>query len=109
MRQQGHHVNTLDILLLVSKEGDMVNLVLEQDASDLITNKLLGLDLVGGGVEVVRVKRATEEGQLQSGALVERLVVGGLGPHQQGIDVHGVFRGGFLVFAVARFVETVGP
>ena len=46
---------------------------------------------------------------MQGRALVERLVVGGLGPHEQGVDVHGVFRGGFLVFAVAGFEEAVGP
>lgn len=105
-------MDALDVLLLVAEEGDVVDLVLEQNAGHLVGGELLGLDLRaggGGGVEVVRLERAAEERELQGGPLVQRLVVGRLGPHQQRVDVHGVFRGGLLVFAVAGFVQPVGP
>lgn len=53
-------MDTLDILLLGAKEGDMVDFVLKQNTCYFVSDKLLWLDAggrVGRGVEVVRVER----------------------------------------------------
>ncbi len=56
-------MDALDVLDVGAKVGGVVDLVLKQDAGHLVSDKFLGLDLVGLGVEVVGLEGAGLQGE----------------------------------------------
>lgn len=87
----------------------MVDFVLKHNARNLITDEIGRLNGVGGGVEEVVLERACRDGQLEVATSFQIGVTGGGTPHLERVGRHGVFGGGFLVFAVGIVCDTVGP
>ena len=87
----------------------MVNLVLEQDSSHFVPNKVLRLVLVRTLHQKVVTQTTLQYGKHQVSACLHISVANSLAPHLHCIGKKTVFRGRLLVFAIAAVEKTLGP
>ena len=97
-------MDALDVLDVGAEVGRVVDLVLEKNAGDFVWGDLAWFNRVVGGVEEVVLERARGDCELQVSAGFEVGVADCAAPELQGIGRHGVFGGGFFVFAVGGLV-----
>ena len=108
-RVDGQHVDALNVVVRGAEVGRVVDFILEQDARVLVGQEVGRLVGVGGAEEKVGVEGAALDGEHEGAARLRGGVAGDEAPESEGVAEEGVFRGGFLVLAVAAVEEALGP
>ncbi len=93
-------MDALDVLNVGAEVRGMVDLVVEQNAADLVAYKLRRLDVVAVQVEEVVLETPSLNGQHEIASRLHILIVDDLAPHLDAIAGHRVFRRTLLVLAI---------
>ena len=102
-------MDAVDEFRVGAEVGGVVDLVLEQDARDLVADELGRVVGVAGLEQKVVAQGALQHGEHEAAAGLERGVAAGAPPQLQRVGEEGIFAGGFLVLAVGAVEEPFGP
>lgn len=102
-------MDALDILCVGTKVRSVVNLILKENPRNLVANEIIRLHSVIARVQEVLGDRTGDNRELKVSSGLKIGIADCFTPHLQAVRETSVLGTAFLVFAISRFEEALGP